>query len=285
MSQTIVYKEDWRVKLQERLSEPTKWKDICRVEYTNARTIHNPYETDATVQTHTRGTAYTFQDITLTDDTAVINVSRNLPQYIDWADLAQTTYVSQMERADAQGVLINEAIETYLYSLHAQFTDFDNASIGGNAGNITVSATNIDDVIRGVKREIREAKGEAMLERYGGFFVWRPADFEILEAFVQANGTVPADNALQNGTKQGLNYMGLTHYSSNLLASGHLFAGVKNTMHLGIVKDTYGMVNVVPNPAGASGGVLSGVGVESRVDMVGKAWAKVAPILFDVLVA
>lgn len=284
MANTIVYAEEWAVKLQERLSENNKWKEICKVEYTDSKVLHNPYQTDATVQTGTRGSAYTHQDVTLTDQTVDITTFKILPQLIDRADLAQQTFVKQMELASQQGVLINEAIETAMYAEHAQFTDFDNASIGGAAGNITVSSSNIDDIIRGIKREIREANGEALLDRNGGFIVWRSADFEILEAYVQANGFSTADGALKDGTNQGFKYMGIEHYSSNKLTSGHLFGGVKGVLHLGICKSTYGQVVIDSEPATNSGAV-SGIAVISRADFKFKAWAKVVPVLFDILVA
>jgi len=282
-SNTIVYQEAWTTKLQEQLDEPNKFKEICRVEYTNDRVLHNPYHTDPTVQDHTRGCAYTFQKVTLTDDSVTINTSKILPMMIDRADRAQQTFMRQMEMAERQGVLLNEAIETAVYADHANFTDFDNSAIGGGAGNITVSSSNIDDIIRGLKREIREANGEGLLERNGGFVVWRPADLEILEGFMQANGYVMADRALAKGTVQGINYMGMEHYSSNLLTSGHVFAGVKNLYHVGILKDTYGQIVVVDEPADSSGS-YSAIGVISRVDYKGKVWNNISGLLFDVTV-
>lgn len=279
-----VYVEDWSTKLQERLSENNKWKEICRVEYTDTRILHNPYMTDATVQTGTRDQAYTHQAVVITDDDTTISSFAILPQYIDRADLAQCTYVNQMELADSQGVLINEYLETAMLASHASWTNFDNSSIGGTAGNITVSESNIDDIIRGIKREIREAGGENLMNRNGAFIVWRPADFEKLEAYVQANGFSTADGALKDGTNQGFKYMGVEHYSSNKHASGHLFAGVKKAFHLGICKSTYGQIVVDQEPATADGAV-SAVAVISRVDYAFKAWTKMVPVLFDVLVA
>lgn len=281
---TIVYAEEWTIKAQERLSENNKWKEICNVEYTDSRVLHNPYITDPTVQTTARGTAYTHQAVTITDDNVTINQIAILPQLIDRADLAQQTFVNQMELADRQAVLLNEAIETAMLAAHAQWTNFDNTGIGGAAGNITVSASNIDDIIRGIKREIREANGESLLERNGGFIVWRPADFEILEAYMQANGFVTSDSSLNNGSKQGMNYMGMSHYSSNKITAGHLFAGVKKLFHLGIVKATYGQVVVDSEPATVDG-AMSAVAVIMRVDYQFKAWLKTSYVLFDVLVA
>ena len=43
------------------------------------------------------------------------------------------------------------------------------------------------------------------------------------------------------------------------------------------------MVDIL-NPV-VSGAQISGVGLETRVDYAFKAWAKTAPVLFDILVA
>jgi hypothetical protein len=280
----IIYKNEYLTKLQERLSENNKWKEICKVEYTDVQVIHNPYLTDVTANTGTRGSGYTPEAVTTTDDTVTINTYKIAAQVIDRADLAQKTFAGWMDLADNQGVVLNEAIETAMYANHAEYTDFDNASIGGSAGNITVSETNVDDIIRGVKREIREANGDTMLERNGAFIVWRPADFEKVEALAQNMGYSTADGALKDGTNQGFRFMGVEHYSSNKLASGHLFGGVKKVLHLGICRSTYGQINEIQDPV-VSGAQISGLGINSRVDFKFKAWAKVAPILFDILVA
>lgn len=284
MANTIVYAEDWAIKAQEELDEKSKWMEVCNVEYTDTKVLHNPYSTDATVQTGTRGSAYTHQDITLTDESVDITTFKILPQFIDRADLAQQTYVKQMELASRQGVLLSEAIETGMLAEHAQWTNFDNASIGGAAGNITVTEANVDDIIRGIKREIREADGETLMDRNGVFIIWRAADFEKLEAYAQAQGYNTADGALKNGTSQGFMYMGVEHYSSNKHTAGHLFAGVKKAFHLGICRSTWGQVVVDQEPA-TSGGAISAIAVIMRADYKFKAWAKTTPVLFDVLVA
>lgn len=280
----IVYKEEFETKLQERLSENNKWKEVCKVTYTNANTLHNPYLTDATVATGTRGTGYTSVAVATTDDTVVISDFKISAMHIDRADLAQKTFSDWMEIADNMAIKLNEAIETAMLAEHAQWTNFDNASIGGAAGNITVSESNIDDIITGIQREIREANGENMLERDGGFVIWRAADFEKVQKYAAAQGFSTADSVLKNGIKQGFVYMGMEHYSSNKHAAGHVFAGVKKAFTVGIVKSTYGLVTEIMNPV-VSGAQISGVGLESRVDYKFKAFNNMAPVLFDVLVA
>ena len=280
-----VWLEDWSVKLQERLGYPTNWKEVCRVEYTNERVFNNPYMSSTpSMASHTRGSVYVHQKFTLTNEYVTINQSKIIPMIIDRADLAQCKYVKQMDMAVLQGNLINEYLETDMLANHAMWTDFDNASIGGSAGNITVSANNIDDIIRGIKREIREANGKDLMKRNGVFIIWRAADFEILEQMAQANGFNLADIALKNGIDEGYHYMGVDHYVSNSHTSGHLFGGVKNLFHLGILKDTYGQIVYDSEPATAEG-AISGVAVVSRLDWEFKAWELNKVVLYDIEVA
>ena len=290
MSNTVIYQEAWTTKLQERLDHPTVWKEVCKVEYTDTRVLNNPYVGSAgalsfpAVQTHTRGSAYTFQDFTETSESITISTSAILPIFIDRADEAQSNYAKQMYWAERQGQLIDEKLEAAMLASHADWTNFDNASIGGAAGNITVTSANIDNIIRAIKREINEANGQKLAAQNGMFIVWRPADFEILEEFVQANGFATADLYLKEGIRSGLRYAGVDHYMSNDHTSGHLFAGVKKAYHLGICRTTYGQVIVTQDPPATGAGALSGIGVISRVDYAFKAWSNVKPVLFDVLV-
>lgn len=279
-----VYKEDWVVKMQERLFEQTKWKDFMKVVISDDYKVHNPYRTDASIGTLTRYTAYTSAQVAQTDETLTIDDSFYISEVIDRADLAQTGYLSQMESASHQGDMLNEKIESYVYSKHANWTDVgDSAGVvtSGVTGAITVSATNIDDIIRGIDRIIASAKGDGMFERNGGFFVWRPADFELLIGFMQANGFSTADNALKGGVKGGVDFMGFTHYRSTLLTSGHLFAGVKKVAYLAILRSTYGQIVVDEKDPG----LISGVGITSRLDLKTIAWAKTKPLVYDINVA
>lgn len=280
----IIYKNEYLTTLQERLTDADKVFEFCNVEFTDTQVIHNPYLTAVTANTGTRGTGYTPEAVTTTDDTVTINTYKITAQYIDRADLAQKTFSGWMALAEDQATSLREAVEAGMFANHAEYTDFDNASIGGSAGNITVSETTLEDIVSGVKREIREAKGGAMAERNGIAIFWRPADFEILEKLRASQGFGSADDIIINGVKQGVKYLGVENYYSNQMTSGHLLAGVKKALHLGICKSTYGDITVVDDPV-VSGAQISGIGINSRVDYKFKAWARMVPVLFDILVA
>ena len=254
------------------------------MEYTDVQVLHNPYLTDVTANSGTRGSGYTPEAIETTDDTITITGFQIAAQYIDRADLAQKTFAGIMELADNQGVVLNEALETAMLAAHADWTNFTNASIGGAAGDITVSESNVNDIIRGMKREIREAHGENRMNRNGAFIVWRPADFEKLEAYANAQGFNTADDSLKNGIKQGFKYLGIENYSSGFIAAGHLFGGVKNCVSCGICKSTYGKMYETIDPV-VGGKQISGVGLNSRIDYAFETWVNIKPIIYDITVS
>ena len=283
----IIYKEEFETKLQERLNAPMKWKEICRVEYTNSRVLHNPYLTDSTVGTGTRGSAYTSTAIATVDDTLTISTYKYCAQHIDDADLAQKTFSDFMEIADNMGTMLNETIEAAMLAEHAQWTnlgDVGGGAIGAGSTAITVSVSNVDDIIRAVKTAVRTAGGGDLADRNGYFIMWREADYEKVEALASSQGFNVADDALKNGIKQGFRYGGVEHYSSSKHTAGHVFGGVKKCFHAGIVRSTYGKMKEIVNPV-VSGGQISGIGLETRVDYAFKAWAKTTPVLFDINVA
>lgn len=289
IANTITYETLFEDVLQDRLDHPTTWKEMCDVMITDTRVISTSYmSTTPSVQSVTRGTGHSMQTFVETAETLTISTGRDLGLFVDWADLSQSPWTKPAELFDRIGALLNEFIEANVLAQHASWTDFGTASIGGGGSAsdpITVSASNIDDIIRGVKREIREANGQAMMNQYGVGFVWRAADFELLEAFVQANGFQTADMALKEGTVEGLRYMGCDHYFSNDHTAGHVFAGVKKIQRLGILRGTYGRAHVIDFPAGDTNTYLSGQSFYSRVDIGHLTPTAHAGLVFDINVA
>ena len=286
MANTVIYTTDYETTLQARLAHPQTWKEVCDVTYTDTRTVTTGYvSTVPSVQTVTRGSVFNPQDFAMTAENLTISTGRDMPIYVDFADLAQTGYNTQMEIAETQGDLLNEFIEANVLAQHASWTDVGDSSgtiTSGVTTAITVSASNVDDIIRGIKRIIRVANGQSRMRQNGVFIVWRAADFELLEAFVQANGFNLADIALKEGTVEGFKYMGVEHYWSNDHTSGHLFAGVKKTQRLGVLRSLYGKMMTQDFPAGSSGGILSGTLFYSRVDIGHLTPTNWKPTVYDV---
>jgi len=257
--------------LQDRLDKPTTWKEMCDVTVTNQQVISSSYEsTENSVTTVSRGTGLVPAGFVETAETLTISTGRDLAVVLDWGNLYQSPWTKPAEIFDRIGALLNEYVESAVLARYGSWTDFGTSSIGGGGATtdaITVSASNIDDIIRGVKREIRENSGQFQMNQKGVGFVWRAADFEYLEAFVQANGFTTADQALKEGTVEGIRYMGCDHYWSNSHTANHVFAGVKKLERLGIMQGTYGRAYTIDFPASDTNSFHSGRAFYSRIDI------------------
>lgn len=286
VANTVTYPTTFEDTLQDRLDHPTTWKEMCNVTVSNARVISTSYmSTTPSVQTVTRGTGVALQTFAETAETLTISTGRDLGVLVDWGDYYQSPWTSKAELFDRIGALLNEYIESAVLGAHASWTNFGDTGAGvlGLASTaITVSASNIDDIIRGVKREIRKGNGQMLMKQNGVGFVWRPEDFELLEAFTQANGTATADKYLEEGTLEGLHYLGCDHYWSNDYATGHVMAGVKKVQRLGILQGTYGRAHTIEFPAADSNTFFSGVAFYSRVDIGLLCPTSLVGIIYDV---
>src|SRR3990167_3539101 len=165
------YPEIWATSLQERLTGPTNWKEICEVIYSDTYTLNLPYmSTEFTLQSGTRGTAYSHSDFALTNDTLTISATDVVSVFMDRADVAQNNLVNASEHGARQGDLINERVEDLFLAQHAGWTDFGSDGAGGfslAATQITVTVANIDSLVRAVKREVIKAKGSKLANRNG----------------------------------------------------------------------------------------------------------------------
>jgi hypothetical protein len=246
-----------------------------------------PYmSTVPSLQSHTRGTPYTYQVFTITSEYVTINQSQILGIPIDRADLAQLTFVKAIDYAALQGQLIDEYLETDMLANHAMWTNLDAGSLATGTANtvaIDVDLTTIFKIIGKMKTLISKANGDKIAGRNGLFIIWRPEDFEVLEEFASANGYNTADYALKNGIDSGFIYRGVLHLKSNKHAIGHVFGGVKKVFALGICKSTYGDVQFNNDPATADG-ALSGIGVVSRIDWEFKQWTNSVGLVYDIIV-
>lgn len=297
MANTIIYQALWENKLAQRLDKPLNWKEVCDVVYTDTQTYNFPLISTANepaVATLTNTAAgrstlsnvIPFIDVTETNETLSIITAEIDSVYLDYADQAQSNYAKMASMGDLLGKKIGERAEAIVLANHASWTDFGDTG-GGVLGlastDITVSATNIDDIIRGVREQIFTANGFDLYRQNGGFIVWRPADFTFLEQFMQANGFTVADSALKNGGQIGIDFMGMNHYVSTQHASGgHIFGGVRKTQKLGILNSTYGKTYVNEMPASSTAGSLSGTQIHTRLDYGLLVPTNLKPCLFDI---
>ena len=229
--------------------------------------------TEFVAQTGTRGCSYSFSEFALTNDTLTISTIKHVPVFIDEADLAQNPMFGQTQAAQRQGALLLDAIETAVLADHTNWTNLGltGGLIDAAATDpITVSATNVDNIVRALRREVVVANGTDYMNENGLFVVWRADDMEFLEEYCQNSGFNLADTALKNGVPNGYNILGVTHYVSNSHAAAaagvqHLFGGVKRIERVGILRSQWGKIKVLQDPASgvSTYGPVAGIGVRS----------------------
>ncbi len=284
--------------LQDRLDHPQTWKEMCEVTMTDSGVIRSSYlSTTPSTQQGNAGAAPTgtltgvaLQLYAETSEALSITTTRDLGIVVDAMVLAQSPWTKPAELFDRIGHLLNEYIESQVLGQGSNWTSFgvgDLNSVGPAADTtaITVTASNVDDIIRGLKRVIRVANGQAKMNENGIGIVWRPGDFELLEAFIQANGFMTADAVLKEGTVAGVRYMGVDHYFSNDFTTGVVFGGVKKIQRVGIGRQTYGKAHTIPFPASDTNNFFSGTAFYSRIDIGFLAPSGLKTLLFKINVA
>ncbi len=298
MVSAYIYQAAWESKLAQRLDKPQNWKEVMDVVYTDTQATNFPListgnEPAVTTLTNTSAgrsllsNVIPFAILTQTNETLSIVTAEIDSVYLDYADQAQSQYSNWADMGDLLGKKINERIEGIAQatqSLATNIGDTGGGVIGLSSTQIQVSATNIDDIIRGIIEQIQTANGFTKYQENGGFACWRPADWTFLVQFMQANGFATADSALQNGTKdqKGVPYMGLYHYVTTSNTANHVLAGVRKLCKLGLLKSTYGKTYTAEMPASSTAGSLSGTQIHTRVDYGTLLPTNMAPIYFDV---
>ena len=246
---------------------------MCAVTISNTRVINSQSISTAgdwaAVATLTRGTAFDPTDVAEVADSLTISTGRHVTTYFDFGDLAQSPWTTEREINQRAGERLGEFIETDVLAQHASWRNIGGATVWTDnvSTALAVTASNIDELSRILRRVVREQNGASLMARNGIGAVLSPASFEFVEAFAQANGFASADEALKNGLAPQVKYLGVTWYVSNSNAADHAFAGVRKIQRLGILQGTFGRMHKFPGIAGTSGGIQSGIAFHSRVDI------------------
>lgn len=296
MTNTVIYQALWENKLAQRLDKAQNWKDICDVVYTDTQTYNFPLvstSNEPAVATLTNTAAgrsllsnvIPFISVTETNETLSIVTAEIDSVYLDYADQAQSNYAKMADMGTLLGKKIGERAEAIFLNNDANWTNFGDTGggvLGLSSTAITVSPTNVDDIIRGIIEQIYTANGFSLYNENGGFIEWRPQDWTMVVQFMQANGFVTADKSLSAGGSIGIDYMGLNHYVGTLHHAGHVPGGVRKVQKFGILKSTYGKTYVAEMPASSTAGSLSGTQIHTRLDYGLLVQTNMLPIIFDI---
>ncbi len=201
MTTVLIYQEAWETKLQERLDKPQTWKEVCDVRYSDTKVLNIPYIGTAgepavgTAIFAATGDRSTLTNVippvvvTETNESLSIVTTDYDSVYVDYADQAQSQYSKFVDLGELLGKKIGERVESIIGAANADWTNFGDTGggvLGLSATQIAVSATNVDDITRGIIEQIQAANGFNLYQERGGFIVWKPSHWTFLVAFMQA---------------------------------------------------------------------------------------------------
>lgn len=175
--------------------------------------VDRPYRSNIVVESYTKGTALTAQDLTATDDNLVVDTVKAALLYVDNVDKIQNKYSAANEWIDEAGRRLSNAIDAkFLYQVFNAANTVDDGSIGGTAGNgITAAVSNFLDIMGAINVDL-DVQNVPEGERY---FVISPQFFNVLWKFISGRYTMLGDKTGENGNLG--EYAGLSLYKSNNL--------------------------------------------------------------------
>lgn len=177
-------------------------------------TVHRPTMSDFVVNDYVRGVPVTPQDITNTDDTLLINKSKEVSFYIDKLDEVQSKYDIEMAAVKRATYKIKDEMDMTRFkeTINATYVA-DAGDNGGTAGTAaTLTPSTAVQFFETAKARLRSNNVE---DDRGWYAVVSPTVTGIIAQTFIGAGFNLADSALKNGYKGDA--FGLKIYESNNL--------------------------------------------------------------------
>jgi len=197
----LLNKAYWSKKMQEYRKKKLVAMALCDVSeksgLSSGDTIHKPYSSDVVGQSYTKGTAFTVQDVSATDDTLVISTARVAPFYIDDVDKIQNSYSAADEFSGKAMDKLNRFVDADVLAEYANATSYiDAGDVGGSAGtSISPDTTNINKIFTAAGRKLN-LLNVAPEDR---FAVISPSILEVLQQYTAGKDTSIGDKVMENG--------------------------------------------------------------------------------------
>lgn len=173
--------------------------------------VNRPYRSALTVNTYTRGSDATIQDLTDTTETLTVGTNKIIAFYVDDFDAIQSHYPTANKYADDAAVKLGNNIDGDVmgeYDVAANVVD--DADLGGTAANgITVTVQNIDRIFTAALRKLMSQN--APTDKL--FAVISPQFYQVLLERLAGKESALGDSTGTNGNVG--TYMGFKLYVSN----------------------------------------------------------------------
>lgn len=179
----------------------------------NGDTVHRPYRSRLTVQSYTKNTAVSVQDVTSTDEYLSVDTTKVVPFYVDDLDDLQNKWSATNKFADDAGKELYDYIDAdFLYEVVNAASYLDDGDVGGTADtSIDLSTSNIAKMFAAAGKKLDRLN----VDRKNRYAVIPPTVHQILLEKMDGKDTDLGDEIGMNG-KIG-KYMGFELYLSNNL--------------------------------------------------------------------
>lgn len=195
----------WSKRMQiVRIKEPV-YKAIANTEerasLKNGDVVHRPYRSALNVQTYTKGTAVTVQDLTATDESLTVGTAKIVPFYVDDLDQLQNKWDTVNAFADDAGRELEAFIDGDFLAEVANATGtVTDGDLGGTAGTaIVLSTSNVLKVFAAAGKKLTNQLKGGKMGMTDRFAVITPTVHQILVEYLAGKDTNLADTIGQNG--------------------------------------------------------------------------------------
>ncbi len=217
----------WSRRLGRKLYKTDVFRSLANFEeqatLSEGQKVDRPYRSDISIETYTKGTALTAQDLTATSDQLTVDQVKAALLYVDNVDKIQNKYSAANAWIDEAGKRLSNAIDAhFMYQVFNANNTVDDGDIGGTAGDgITVTTSNILDVFSAVNLKLTLNNVE--MDR---FFVISPHFYKVLWSYIASKNTLLGDKTGQNGNLGS--YAGIDLFMSNNLTGSARWTPANN---------------------------------------------------------
>lgn len=177
-------------------------------------TVNRPYRSKIVTQAYTRGTAFTVQDLTDTNEQLLVQTARIAPFYVDDLDELQSDYGIAANYAEDAAVSLGNFIDGDVLGEYDQTNlnvEDDDMNVGGTSGvGFTINTSNIQKMFAVAKKKLKRKAARENL-----FAVISPDVEQVLLEYLAGKETQLGDSSNMNGHIG--KYYGFDLYVSNSL--------------------------------------------------------------------
>lgn len=177
-------------------------------------TVNRPYRSKIVTQDYTRGTAFTVQDLTDTNEQLLVQTAKIAPFYVDDLDELQSDYGIAANYAEDAAVSLGNVIDGDVLGEYDQtnlVVEDDDMNVGGTDGvGFTVNTGNIQKMFAVAKKKLKRKSANDQL-----FAVISPDVEQVLMEYLAGKESQLGDSTGMNGNIG--KYYGFDLYVSNSL--------------------------------------------------------------------